>query len=102
MHTRKLAFWYSGFMKTTLDLPDDLMRAVKVRAAQEDRKLKDLIADLLRLGLAADHGTPVDGRTRVQLPLVICNHEAVEGEELTPDRVAELLIEEEVQRATGR
>jgi plasmid stability protein len=28
-------------MKTTLDLPDDIMRRVKIRAASEDRKLKD-------------------------------------------------------------
>ena len=33
-------------MKTTLDLPDDLMRAVKVRAVEENRKLKTLVADL--------------------------------------------------------
>ncbi len=40
-------------MKTTLDLPDSLMRKIKIRAAREDRKLKDLIAELLGLGLAA-------------------------------------------------
>jgi hypothetical protein len=28
-------------MKTTLDLPDDLERAVKIRAVEENRKLKD-------------------------------------------------------------
>jgi hypothetical protein len=39
-------------MKTTLDLPDDLARAVKLRAVEENRKLKDVIADLLRRGLA--------------------------------------------------
>lgn len=41
-------------MKTTLDLPDDVMIAVKVRAAKENRKMKDIIADALRreLGLA--------------------------------------------------
>ena len=32
-------------MKTTLDLPDDLVRAVKMRAVAEDRKLKDMVAD---------------------------------------------------------
>jgi plasmid stability protein len=41
------------FMKTTLDLPDDLMRAVKIRAVHERKKLKDTIADLLRKGMAA-------------------------------------------------
>lgn len=38
-------------MKTTLDLPDPLMRRVKIRAASEGRKLKELIAILLEEGL---------------------------------------------------
>ena len=38
-------------MKTTLELPDDLMRRVKVRAAQSDSKLKDTVAQLLEAGL---------------------------------------------------
>ena len=40
-------------MKTTLDLPDSLMRRVKVRAASEGRKLKDLASELLKAGLEA-------------------------------------------------
>ncbi len=40
-------------MKTTLDLPDDLMRAVKIRAAERNIKLKQLVADALRAALAA-------------------------------------------------
>lgn len=32
-------------MKTTLDLPDPLMRRVKIRSASEGRKVKELIAD---------------------------------------------------------
>jgi hypothetical protein len=39
-------------VKTTLELPDRLMREVKIRAAQTDRKLKDTIADLIARGLA--------------------------------------------------
>ena len=35
-------------MKTTLDLPDDLMREVKVRAAREGKKMKDLLAAAIR------------------------------------------------------
>lgn len=38
-------------MKTTLDLPDHLMRRVKIRAASEGRKLKDVIAELLEKGI---------------------------------------------------
>lgn len=40
-------------MKTTLDLPDELIRRIKVEAAQSDRKLKDLVAQLLEAGLRA-------------------------------------------------
>src|SRR5947199_369475 len=37
-------------MKTILDLPDALVKQVKLRALQEGRKLKDAVADLLRNG----------------------------------------------------
>lgn len=37
-------------MKTTLDLPDELMREVKIRAVHEHKKLKDAVAELLRQG----------------------------------------------------
>lgn len=40
-------------MKTTLELPDDLMRSVKVRAAATDRKIKDVVEEMIRNGLAA-------------------------------------------------
>jgi hypothetical protein len=94
---RKPAIWYYGCMKTTLDLPDDLMRAVKMRAIEENRKLKDTIADLLRRGLAQQPGVPPAVRQRVRLPLVQCAHEARPGEEMTPERVAEILLEEEAR-----
>ena len=38
-------------MKTTFDLPPDLVKAVKLRAIHEGRKLKDVAADLLKRGL---------------------------------------------------
>ena len=39
-------------MKTTLDLPEVLMRKAKIRAASEGRKLKDVMAELVERGLA--------------------------------------------------
>lgn len=45
-------------MKTTLDLPDDLMRAVKIRAAQDNRRLKDVLAEVISRGLAAPAVAP--------------------------------------------
>ncbi len=38
-------------MKTTLELPDDLMREVKILAAREGRKMKDIISESLRRDL---------------------------------------------------
>jgi hypothetical protein len=40
-------------MKTTLELPDDLVKEVKLRAVYEGKKLKEAVAELLRKGLAA-------------------------------------------------
>jgi hypothetical protein len=43
-------------MKTTLDLPDELVKEVKLLAVHEGKKLKDAVTDLLRKGLAAASG----------------------------------------------
>ena len=40
-------------MKTTLELPDELLKEIKLLAVHEGKKLKDAMADLLRQGLAA-------------------------------------------------
>jgi hypothetical protein len=42
-----------GFMKTTLELPNGLMQRVKLRVVHRNQKLKDAIAQLLELGMAA-------------------------------------------------
>jgi hypothetical protein len=55
--------------KTTLELPDELMRRIKLRAVHRNRKLKDEIAQRLEAGLA---GAPAraqaahPGRDRVR------------------------------------
>lgn len=46
-------------MKTTLEIPDDIFREAKAKAATEGRKLKDLVADALR---AAIRQQPAEGR----------------------------------------
>lgn len=38
-------------MKTTLDLPDEIVREMKLRAVMQGRTLRDLAADFLRQGL---------------------------------------------------
>jgi hypothetical protein len=52
-------------MKTTLDLPDELMREVKIRAVHEQKKLKDTIAELIRKGLSAAKS----GRQKIPKPI---------------------------------
>jgi hypothetical protein len=71
-------------MKTTLDLPDELVREMKLRAVMQGRTLRDLVADLLRqgLGLAAPRppqapppGSMVEVSTS-GLPVVRCRADA--------------------------
>lgn len=81
-------------MKTTLELPDELLRAAKIRAANEGRRLKDVVADLLRRGLAEEPKGPGRVHRRVRLPLVRCAHDARPEREMTPNRVAEVLARE--------
>lgn len=81
-------------MRTTLDLPDDLMREVKIRAVRENRRLKDEVADLLRRGLSQRRARP-GIRRRVALPIVECARKARPGEEMSPERVAGILLDEE-------
>jgi plasmid stability protein len=38
-------------MKATLEIPDDLYREIKIRAAREGVKVKDLVAQTLTAGL---------------------------------------------------
>ncbi len=45
-------------MKTTIELPDDLIKEVKLLAVGEGRKLKDVVADLLRRGLNGTSAGP--------------------------------------------
>lgn len=41
-------------MKTTLEVPDELYRRVKARAALRRRKIRDFVEEGLRLALEAD------------------------------------------------
>ena len=84
-------------MKTTLDLPDDVLREIKVRAAQENRRLKDVVAELLRQGLAADRGEAAGRPRRVRVPLVHCEPASPE-QEMTPERAARSLLDDEARQ----
>lgn len=88
-------------MKTTLDLPDELMRAIKVRAAQQGRKMKDVVTELLRSGLSQTHsGAPIPTPRRVQLPGAL-RWRGCPRTEMTPERVAAALLDQEAQWWSG-
>jgi hypothetical protein len=42
----ELESWKAGFMKTTMDLPEDLIREMKLRAVREGRKLLELASEV--------------------------------------------------------
>jgi plasmid stability protein len=45
-------------MKTTLDLPDEIIREMKLRAVMQGRTLRDLATDFLRQGLGMAPAKP--------------------------------------------
>lgn len=71
-------------MKTTLDLPEELVHEVKLRAVIQRRTVKDLVAEFLRqgLGLAAPAPTqalPAGSMVQIGpngLPVVKCRSNA--------------------------
>jgi len=89
-------------MKTTLDLPDALVKQVKLRALHEGRKLKEAVADLLRKGLAV--ATDVEDHMPLEmvakdkktgLPLIPCKKAPTADMALTPERVADILFSQD-------
>lgn len=86
-------------MKTALDIPDDLFREIKVEAALRGRKLKDLVSEFLRVGLAASRQAPtavarIEKNPITGLPVIVGGHPATPELEMTPERVAEILSQE--------
>ena len=80
-------------MKTTIDLPEDLVREMKFRAIREGRKLRDVAEEVFRRGLAAP--VPLPGaRHRVKLPIIPLPARA-EPFELSGERLLELEMEAE-------
>lgn len=90
-------------MKTTVELPESLIKQVKLRALRDGKKLQETMADLLQAGLM----TKGNRTRRPAIPVVIrdpetglqviqCRRSASKVEELTPDRIAQILLDQEV------
>ena len=82
-------------MRTTIDMPDVLMRAAKARAAEHGESLKDLVNRALthELGLPS---VPRRKTGRVALPLIA--REATPAVLVTNDDIAAALEAEDVER----
>jgi len=58
-------------MRTTLDLPDETFRKLKAEAALRGFKLKELVAQFIERGLAADSAAPMTAEPRRRPPIPI-------------------------------
>ena len=75
-------------MKTTIDLPPDLVREMKHLAVHEGRKLKDVAADLLKRGLKSGKN-----KSRSLPPEDFLLSAPASAPEMTPERVRQILEE---------
>ena len=82
-------------MRTTIDMPDALMRAAKARAADRGESLKDLVNRALahELGLPS---VPKRKTGRVTLPLIA--RDAAPEVHVTNDDIAAALEAEDIER----
>ena len=82
-------------MRTTIDVPEELMRAAKVAAAERHMNLKELFAK----ALAHELGTQVSAqkRGRVEFPLVGSNRSG-EKVDLTNEDMAEIFADEDAEK----
>jgi plasmid stability protein len=90
-------------MKTTIDLPDDLVRRLKVRALRDGKKLKELTAELLSQALIAPSQDKNDAPRAIitkdkktGLPVIRSSKPKRPSAHLTPDQVADILLQQEV------
>ena len=98
-------------MKTTVDLPDELVQRIKLRAVQERKPLKRFMADLLLRGLESpplrvpDESEPLPREIMVNesgFPVVRCGPDAPAARWSADERIAlerRNLEEEDLKRA---
>lgn len=78
-------------MKMTFDLPADVARRLRIKAAEEGLKLKDLIAEACRNFLDKPSRAPKTKPVKSPFPFFSGGHPAKPGEEVTPEKVDAIL-----------
>ena len=89
-------------MRTTIDLPDELFRQVKARAALEGRKLKDLVTEYVQEGLSRSGEQTALGADRRRSDPPVGRRAAATGQTtpaLTNAEIAAILDGEDAERA---
>lgn len=98
-------------MKTTIDLPEELVRRLKIRAVQQGKPFKRLVAELLSQSLNANLSAAVPPATTASeeivlnergFPVLRCGENAPARRMTAQELIAlekEVLLEEEAQRA---
>ena len=71
---------------------------MKIRAARENRKLREVATEVFRRGLADPAPMAVRAGHRVKLPLIECAKPARASQLMTPERVAAELLKQEIER----
>jgi len=98
-------------MRTTLDIPEDLLRRAKAEAALRGRSLKDFVTEAIRAALRVPADFVAEGELTYGDEQVVgedCVFPLIRGpggpvlRDLTPERVHEILEEEEVERVVDR
>ena len=78
-------------MKMTFDLPPDVAQRLRMRAAEEGLKLKDLIAEACRAFLSSPKKRKSVKPKQMPFPFIKGGRPAKPEEEMTPERVAAIL-----------
>ena len=98
-------------MRTTVDIPEDLLRRAKAAAALRGSSLKDFVTDAIRQALRTPADVVAEGEPAYGDEQVVgedCVFPLIRGaagpalRDLTPERVHEILEEEEVGRVVDR
>lgn len=78
-------------MKMTFDLPADVAKRLRIKAAEEGLKLKDLIAEACRNFLDQPKGAKKVKAVKSPFPFFKGGNPAKRGSELTPEMVDDIL-----------
>lgn len=84
-------------MKTTLDLPEELVREMKIRAAREGRKLREVATEIFQRGLSAPEPKAASKGKRVKLPLFHGKKPMNPADEMTPEKIDGILLNQEIE-----